>query len=75
MTDANRLMGSPVEDRRSQQTTEILWMVVRNATLDNADHQSIALQYLAFEWLLIDSDPELLDRGARALTVAASHCP
>jgi hypothetical protein len=35
------------------------------AALDNADQRAIALQYLTFEQLVLDSDDELLDRGVR----------
>lgn len=35
------------------------------AALDNADQRAIALQYLTFEQLVLDSDAELLDRGVR----------
>jgi hypothetical protein len=35
------------------------------AALDNADQRAIALQYLTFEQLVLDSDAEVLDRGVR----------
>lgn len=39
------------------------------AALDNADNRSIALQYLTFEQLVLDSDAELLDRGVRGTSL------
>lgn len=45
------------------------------AALDNADQRAIALQYLTFEQLVIDSDAELLDRGVRGTALYRLELP
>ncbi|WP_234817977.1 hypothetical protein [Mycolicibacterium sphagni] len=45
------------------------------AALDNADRRAIALQYLTFEQLALDSDAELLDRGVRGTALYRLELP
>ncbi|MDH6242692.1 hypothetical protein [Mycobacterium sp. OTB74] len=45
------------------------------AALDSADRRAIALQYLTFEQLVLDSDAELLDRGVRGTALYRLELP
>jgi hypothetical protein len=59
------LHGSEFDKRRYFQIINHDLLIQDIAAFDNADHRAIALQYLTFEQLVLDSDAELLDRGAR----------
>jgi hypothetical protein len=63
------LHGSEFDKRRYFQIINHDLLIQDIAALDNADHRAIALQYLTFEQLAIDSDAELLDRGIRGTTL------
>jgi hypothetical protein len=59
------LHGSEFDKRLYYQIINHDLLIQDIAALDNADQRAIALQYLTFEQLVIDSDAELLDRGMR----------
>jgi hypothetical protein len=59
------LQGSEFDKRRYFQIINHDLLIQDIAAFDNADHRAIALQYLTFEQLVIESDAEVLDRGAR----------
>lgn len=59
------LQGSEFEKRLYFQVINHDLLIQDIAALDNADQRAIALQYLTFEQLVLDSDAELLDRGIR----------
>jgi hypothetical protein len=63
------LQGSEFDKRRYFQIINHDLLIQDIAALENADHRAIALQYLTFEQLAIDSDAEVLDRGARGTTL------
>jgi hypothetical protein len=59
------LHGSEFDKRLYFQVINHDLLIQDIAALDNADQRAIALQYLTFEQLVLDSDAELLDRGVR----------
>jgi hypothetical protein len=59
------LHGSEFDKRRYFQIINHDLLIQDIAGLDNADQRAIALQYLTFEQLVLDSDAELVDRGVR----------
>ncbi|WP_018599370.1 hypothetical protein [Mycobacterium sp. 155] len=59
------LHGSEFDKRLYYQIIDHQLLIQDIAALDNADHRAIALQYLTFEQLVVDSDAELIDRGVR----------
>lgn len=59
------LHGSEFDKRLYSQVINNDLLLQDIAALDNADQRAIALQYLTFEQLLLDSDAELLNRGVR----------
>lgn len=63
------LHGSEFDRRLYLQIIDHELLIQDIAALDNADHRAIALQYLTFEQLVLDSDAELLDRGVRGTSL------
>lgn len=59
------LQGSEFDKRRYFQIINHELLIQDIAALDNADQRAIALQYLTFEQLVLDSDAQLIDRGVR----------
>lgn len=59
------LHGVEFDRRRYFQIIDHVLLIQDIATLDNADHRAIALQYMTFEQLVVDSDAILLDRGVK----------
>ncbi|MBA0045398.1 hypothetical protein [Mycobacteroides sp. LB1] len=59
------LQGIEFDKRRYFQIIDHVLLIQDIAKLDNADHRAIALQYMTFEQLVVDSDATLLDRGVR----------
>jgi hypothetical protein len=57
------LPGSEFDKRLYFQIINHDLLIQDIAALDNADHRAIALQYLTFEQLALDSDAELVDQG------------
>jgi hypothetical protein len=45
------------------------------AAFNNADQRSIAVEYLTFEQLVLDSDAQLLDRGVRGTALYRLELP
>jgi hypothetical protein len=59
------LQGSEFDKRLYFQVINHDLLIQDIAALDNADQRAIALQYLTFEQLVLDSDAELVERGVR----------
>lgn len=59
------LQGIEFDKRRYFQIIDHVLLIQDIAELDNADQRAIALQYMTFEQLVVDSDATLLDRGVR----------
>lgn len=59
------LHGIEFDKRRYFQIIEHVLLIQDVAGLENADQRAIALQYMTFEQLVVDSDAILLDRGVR----------
>lgn len=59
------LHGIEFDRRRYFQIIEHVLLIQDVAGLENADHRAIALQYMTFEQLVVDSDATLLDRGVK----------
>ncbi|WP_100485546.1 hypothetical protein [Mycobacteroides abscessus] len=59
------LHGIEFNKRRYFQIIDHVLLIQDIAELDNADQRAIALQYMTFEQLVIDSDATLLDRGVK----------
>lgn len=69
------LHGTEFDKRRYFQIINHDLLIQDIAALDNADQRAIALQYLTFEQLVLDSDAELLDRGARGTSLYRLELP
>lgn len=63
------LHGVEFDRRRYFQIIDHVLLIQDIAALDNADHRAVALQYLTFEQLVVDSDAILLDRGIKGTTL------
>jgi hypothetical protein len=69
------LQGTEFDKRLYFQVINHELLIQDIAALDNADQRAIALQYLTFEQLVIDSDAELIDRGARGTSLYRLELP
>lgn len=69
------LHGSEFDKRRYVQIINHDLLIQDIAALDNADQRAIALQYLTFEQLVLDSDAQLIDRGVRGTRLYRLELP
>ncbi|CAN5667852.1 hypothetical protein BH09ACT8_BH09ACT8_15600 [soil metagenome] len=69
------LHGMEFDKRLYFQVIDHQLLIQDIAALENADRRAIALQYLTFEQLALDSDAELLDRGTRGTTLYRLELP
>mgnify|MGYP000879975485 len=69
------LQGLEFDKRLYFQVIDHRLLIQDIAALDNADQRAIALQYLTFEQLVIDSNAELLDRGIRGTSLYRLELP
>lgn len=69
------LQGTEFDKRLYFQVINHELLIQDIAALDNADQRAIALQYLTFEQLVIDSDAKLIDRGVRGTRLYRLELP